>query len=146
MKKAMIFATFMLSTLAWAGVQQPAAGQSGAPAGAPGASQGQSSSMPDTSAAPGAAGQSTSPEATPQASGAPAAGGAITEGCLGGSSPNFTLTDASGKSFKLNLPANADGSKLSAHVGESVQVMGDVKADSIAVSKVGKGNGTCPAK
>jgi uncharacterized protein YdeI (BOF family) len=73
----------------------------------------------------------------------------ITEGCLGGSNPNFTITDEAGKTYKLNLPANADASTLTPHVGESVQVMGDVKdagtPRAIDVSRIGKGTGTCPS-
>ena len=138
MKKSLFLAIFMLTALVWAGAQQPSMPpSSGAQAGAPG-------SAPPQSAAPGAAGQSA-PEATPQ-SGASGQAGNITEGCLGGTSPNFTLTDSAGKTYKLNLPPNADGSKLAPHVGESVQVMGDVTSNSINVSKVGKGTGTCPAK
>ena len=75
----------------------------------------------------------------------------ITEGCLGGSNPNYTVTDTSGTVFKLNLPPNTDTSKLAPHVGESVQVQGDVKDAgkagnaSIDVQAIGRGTGNCPA-
>jgi hypothetical protein len=141
MKKSVIFAVLMLSALVYAGAQQPNGmpSQSGAQATSPNPSQ-------SPSTMPGAAQQNT-PDATPQAgTSAPAAGGAITEGCLGGSNPNFTLTDSKGTAYKLVLPAGADGSKLTPHVGESIQVLGDVSSSSITVSKVGKGNGTCPGK
>ncbi len=145
MRKTMCLATFVLSAMVFAGAQQPsgapgsgAPGQSGPQATSPSAGPGQSSGAPGT---PGAAG----PQATPQAGGA-AANAPITEGCLGGTSPNFTLTDTGGKTYKLTLPANADGSKLTPHIGESVQVMGQVSGSSINVSQIGKGTGTCPGK
>jgi hypothetical protein len=79
----------------------------------------------------------------------PAASSPVTEGCLGGSNPNFTITDSSGNSYKLNIPPSADTSKLAAHVGESVNVAGNVngagKAQSIDVTGIGRGTGTCPA-
>ena len=75
----------------------------------------------------------------------------ITEGCLGGSNPNYTVTDNNGTVYKLNLPPNTDTSKLAPHVGESVQVQGDVKDAgkpgnaSIDVQAIGRGTGSCPA-
>jgi hypothetical protein len=147
MKKSVFLAIFMtLSALVLAGAQQPngTPAQSGAQAASPN-SQMPGSGQPQ-SATPGGAEQ-----AGPQA-GAPgqAVNAPVTEGCLGGSSPNFTITDSAGKTYKLILPPNADGSRLAPHVGESVQVMGDVKqaggSNAIDVSKIGKGAGTCPGK
>jgi len=75
----------------------------------------------------------------------------ITEGCLGGSDPNYTITDNNGTVYKLNMPPNVDTSKLAPHVGESVQVQGDVKDAgksgnaSIDVQAIGRGTGSCPA-
>jgi hypothetical protein len=75
----------------------------------------------------------------------------ITEGCLGGTNPNYTVTDTNGTVYKLNLPPNTDTSKLAPHVGESVQVQGDVKDAgktgnaSIDVQAIGRGAGSCPA-
>jgi hypothetical protein len=63
---------------------------------------------------------------------------------LGGTDPNYTITDKAGTTYKLNIPSTADTSKLSSHVGESVQVMGDVKSSSINVQGIGKGTGKCP--
>lgn len=142
MKKHMILAGLMLSMAVWAGAQQPSSmpSQSGAQATTP------SAGVPQAGA-PGA--DTTAPQAAPQSSATSAgagANGAITEGCLGGSNPNFTLTDKGGKSYSLVLPQGADGAKLTPHVGESIQVMGDVTGSSINVSKVGKGNGTCAGK
>jgi hypothetical protein len=144
MKKSMFLAVFMLSALVWAGAQQPNSmpAQNDAPT--------SPSSAQPQSAMPGGADQNA-PQANPQAGASGQAMNApITEGCLGGSNPNFTITDSGGKTYKLNLPPNADGSRLAPHVGESVQVMGDIKqaggSNSIDVSKVGKGSGTCPGK
>jgi hypothetical protein len=82
----------------------------------------------------------------------PPANAPITEGCLGGSNPNFTITDKAGTTYKLNIPAGADTSVLTPHVGESVQVMGQItngggasKASSIDVSKIGRGTMNCQA-
>src|SRR5574342_624839 len=46
------------------------------------------------------------------------------EGCLGGTDPNFTVTDKGGTVYRLQIPQAADTSVLSRHVGESVQVEG----------------------
>ena len=75
----------------------------------------------------------------------------VTEGCLGGSNPNFIMTDKAGITYKLNFPPNADASKLAQHVGESVQVAGNVKDTdkagnaSIDVQGIRRGTGQCPA-
>jgi Protein of unknown function (DUF5818) len=50
-----------------------------------------------------------------------AAGGQSVEGCVSGSAGNYTLTDASGKTYQLA----GDTSKLSDHVGHQVRVTGD---------------------
>ncbi len=117
MKKISVVTLFVLATLLWAVAQKPG----------------------------------SSRQATSVSSQAPNAGQAphspITEGCLGGSNPNFTITDKAGTTYKLNLPPNADASALTPHVGESVQVMGDVNrsGNTIDASRIGKGTGTCPA-
>jgi hypothetical protein len=68
---------------------------------------------------------------------------------LGGHDPNYTITDKAGTTYKLNMPPNADTSKLAQHVGESVNVAGSVKgsgsSSAIDVHGIGKGSGTCPA-
>ena len=74
----------------------------------------------------------------------------VTEGCLGGSEPNYTITDKAGTTYRLNIPPNADTSKLAQHVGEPVQVAGNVKDAgnagnaSIDVQRIGAGMGKCP--
>ena len=143
MKKTLVMTLFMLATLAWAAAQQPGSapepnsGQTASPSSqAPGATQ----TQPST---PGSAGQAGSQG---QPSNAP-----VTEGCLGGSDPNYTIKDKTGTAYKLNMPPNADTSKLASHVGESVQVQGDVKDTgkpgnaSIDVQAIGRGTGNCPA-
>ena len=136
MKSIFVMTLFMLAMSAWAAGQQPGSapdrnsGQTTSPSQAPGTTQ----TQPST---PGGAGQG-------QASSVP-----ITEGCLGGSAPNYTIKDKTGTAYKLNMPPNADTSKLASHVGESVQVQGDVKDTgtpnaSIDVHAIGRGTGTCP--
>jgi len=140
MKNMLAITLLMLATLVWAVAQQPgsaaerSSGQATSPSSqAPGATQPQPST-------PGSADRSA-----PQASNAP-----VTEGCLGGSDPNYTLTDKANITYKLNIPTNADTSKLSSHVGESVQVAGDVKDagktgnPTIDVQGIGRGTGKCP--
>jgi hypothetical protein len=142
MKRILMLTACVLAMMAWAVAQQsgskPADSGQAAPPSSAGAAQSQSTA-PD---APSAAGQSGAPSQG-QASNAP-----ITEGCLGGSSSNFTITDKAGKTYKLNIPADADASPLASHVGESILVLGTVKdaggSPSIDVEKVGRGSGTCP--
>ena len=79
----------------------------------------------------------------------PAVNAPVTEGCLGGSDPIFTLTDKAGTTYKLNIPPTADTSKLGQHVGEPVAVAGNVSSSkagnpSIDVQGIGRGTGTCP--
>jgi hypothetical protein len=141
MKKMLMVTVFMLAALAWA-AQQPGATQ-------PGGGQTASPSSQVPSANPGSVDQNAPPTGA-QAGGLQQPSNApIKEGCLGGSSPNFTITDSAGTTYKLNLPPGADGSVLTSHVGESVQVMGAVKqsggTSSIDASKIGRGTGKCPA-
>jgi hypothetical protein len=137
MKNILVITLFMLATLAWAAAQQPGS--------SPEPSSGQTTSPSSQAPSPGQS-QPSTPGSPDQASNAP-----ITEGCLGGSDPNYTITDKTGTAYKLNLPANANTSSLAAHVGESVRVKGDVKDSgtvgnaSIAVQAIGRGAGNCPA-
>jgi hypothetical protein len=112
-------------------------------------------------------GQATSPSSP---SAMPMAAGEITEGCLGGSNPNYTVTDKAGTVYQLQIPKGADASPLDKHIGESVQVQGTkndsgsksgsasdssaaasssqssaASAHSIQVSRIGRGTSTCPA-
>ena len=143
MKNMLVMTLFMLATLAWAAAQQPGS----APERNSGQTTSPSSQAPDaTQTQPSTPGSADQPAPPPQGSNA-----TVTVGCLGGSAPNYTLTDKTGTAYKLNMPANADTTKLASHVGESVQVKGDVKdADkpgsaSIEVQGIGRGTGNCPA-
>ena len=147
MKRILVLTAFMLAMLAWAAAQQ-SGGKPGSndqnmpPSSSPGASQ----TQPTT---PGTAGQNT-PDTTGQTGAAgqnEAANAPITQGCLGGSASSYTLTDKAGKSYKLNIPANADASALASHIGESVLVLGPVNnaggSPSIDVEKIARGTGSC---
>ena len=123
--------------------QQPSGGQTTSPSSpqtpSPSSPQTTSPNPPQTGAEPGAQSQPQNLQ--------------ITEGCLAGSNPNFTITDKAGTTYKLNFSPNQNPSVLTAHVGESVQVAGQVsdaaggagKGSSIDVQKIGKGTGSCPA-
>lgn len=164
-KKLMLMAVLCLSA-AWLMAQAPTS--SGAPAG----SSGQST----TQSAP--AGQPASPGAQSGAAGQSAPGAvagegsdmAIVHGCLGGSNPNYTLTDTKGTTYKLVTPPAADVSVLAKHIGEPIAVMGKVNdagassgssakptasasgvsgaassQPNIQVARIGRGSGNCPA-
>jgi hypothetical protein len=141
MKKILMTCLFMLATLAWAAAQQAGettpggSGQTTSPSAQTGATQ-----APPATA--GSAGQDDGQ------AGMPGASPTVTEGCLGGSVPNYTVTAKNGTSYKLNIPPAADSSKLAEHVGESIEVAGNVNdgsSPSIDVRGIGKGTGTCPA-
>ena len=143
MKKTLVVSLFMLATLAWAAAQQPSTTMpgSGAQTTAPSAQSGATQAPPPTA---GTAGQDAGASGAQGGMMSPT----VTEGCLGGSSPNYTITAASGTTYKLNIPPNADTSKLAAHVGESVDVAGNVNSGgspSIDVRGIGRGTGPCPA-
>jgi len=145
MKKMLVITLFMLATLAWAAAQQPgsmpgrSSGQATSPSSqVPDASQSQPSMPPGADQEPGQSGMQAGPQSR-------AATPPITEGCLSGSNPNFTITDSAGTTYKLNIPPNADTSKLASHIGESVNVAGNVNGSSIDVQGIGRGTGTCPA-
>jgi hypothetical protein len=64
--------------------------------------------------------QPSAPDASQTAATAADKAGHSVEGCVGGTSGAYTLTDASGKTYQLA----GDTSKLGAHVGHSVQIWG----------------------
>lgn len=70
----------------------------------------------------------TSPNTSGQSSQTSAGGETTVQGCLSGSSGNFTLTDKDGMAYQLT----GDTAKLSEHVGHEVKVTGT--ADSSAAS------------
>jgi hypothetical protein len=141
-KNIFVMTLFSLAMLAWAAAQQAGS--------APDSKSGQTPSP--TSQARGAT--QTQPSkpgsADPAGSRGQEAQAPLTEGCLGGSTPNYTITDNNGTVYKLNMPPNTDTSKLAPHVGESVEVQGDVRdggkpGASIDVQGIGPGTGKCPA-
>ncbi len=161
----LILVVLVFAVCAVAGQQSPQA-QTG-----PANNSGQSttpdaSSSSGQSTTPGASsssGQAATPGASSSDQGTAAANSRIIEGCLGGSSPNFTVTNTSGTVYRLDIPQSADASVLTSHVGESVQVLGVVNDNgsssaassgstsssanqhSIQVSKIGRGTSACSA-
>ncbi len=108
-------------------------------------------SSPDSqSTAPG---QATSPAAPSSGATAPAGDSKIIEGCLGGSAPNFTVTDKAGTKYNLDIPKDADTAPLTAHLGQAVKVKGAVSGDkasagaspTIQVEQMARGTSSCPA-
>lgn len=64
------------------------------------------------------------PPASSQGTTQSPAGQNSVQGCLGGSGNNFTVTDKTGTSYQLQLPAGANASALKPHIGEEVRVEG----------------------
>lgn len=145
MQRITVLGLFILATLSWAPAQQPG----NVPQGSSGQATSPRTQSPDTTQSqpsqPGATSQNV-PQDGSQGEIAP-----VTEGCLGGSNPNYTITDTTGTTYKLNVPPGADVSPLQAHIGEPVAVMGAVNKRtsanqaSIDVNKIGRGRGPCPA-
>ncbi len=154
MKRLLVLTAFVLATLTWASAQSssPQSGSQGSSTATQSTSQGSQGTSPGSQAgtssaqtpSSGAAGQTGAQSSPTGAGSAP-----ITQGCLGGSKGAYTITDAAGKSYKLNIPATADSTPLGSHIGESVMVMGNVNnsgSPSIDVQQIGRGTGTCPGK
>ena len=84
----------------------------------------------------------TTPNSTPtsssQTSSATASGEITVQGCLSGSSGNYTISDKNGTSYQLT----GDTAKLSEHVGHEVKVTGTSSAASAAPSDSGTATGT----
>ena len=153
MRKTLAVSIFVLATLTWSLAQNPGATPSAGqqpPSASPQAPDATQQTPPSAGAAQNPSQPSTQPGAQPQPQ-SQMPNAPITEGCLAGSNAGYTLTDKAGTTYKLNFPATANVSVLSAHVGESVKVLGDVTdagkegQSSINVSKIGRGTGTCPA-
>ncbi len=147
MRNILVMSLFMLATLAWAAAQQPgstSAGSSGQATSPGSQTPGASQSQPSTPGSAGESGQSGMPGGSQSQMAAPP----VTEGCLGGSNPNYTVTSSAGTTYKLNIPPNANASQLASHIGESVNVAGNVNntgnSPSIDVRGIGRGTGTCP--
>ena len=80
--------------------------------------------------APGPDNRPAAPSMDSSQAAQPSAAGNSIEGCLGGSAGNFTVTDRTGTTYPLQLPQNADTSKLSQHIGEEVRVTGTMSSGS----------------
>jgi len=65
-----------------------------------------------------------------QNSSATASGATTVQGCLSGSSGNFTLTDKNGNTYQLT----GDTAKLSEHVGHEIKVTGTTSSSASAAS------------
>jgi len=114
MRKLLLVLSVLLLGLSWAVAQSSTAGSqdSSGSSTSPGAAQ---------SGTSGSSGQSTGSMSNGGQSSRVGAGGQMTvEGCLSGSSGNFTLTDKNGTSYQLT----GDTAKLSEHVGHEVKVTG----------------------
>lgn len=98
------------------------------------------------------------PSANSPSAAAPMGGTDMVEGCLGGTNPNFTVTDKAGTTYQIVVPQGADASVLAKHIGESIQVQGSLDnpgsassaagsaagAHAIRASRIGRGSTTCP--
>lgn len=69
---------------------------------------------------PSTSGQATTDTTTQSSHSSTDAGSTTLQGCLGGSDGNYSLTDKTGTKYQLS----GDTSKMTAHVGHTVQVMG----------------------
>lgn len=116
MRKLMLLVSVLLLGACWAVAQD-----SSTPA-TSGSSQSSSTSQSGSASSQSSAGGQTSPEASSsgQTGSSNANGHAVVEGCLSGSSGNFTLTAKNGTTYQLT----GDTAKLSEHVGHEVKITG----------------------
>lgn len=134
MRKMLFVIMIVLLSVAWVAAQQgdSASGQSSQSRPDQPGAQSSSPSIPANNG-----GQATSPAAppvAPSADQAPMGNSQMIEGCLGGTAPDFTVTDQAGMVYKLDIPKDADTSQLTAHLGESVRVRGTVAGAGAAKS------------
>ena len=125
MRKTLLSTLILLALSAWVVAQQAPSSQA-PPSSSQGTSQPSTSQAPNSQASP-SAGQ-TSPNAGQGES--PSSAGQSVQGCLGGSGNDFTVTDKTGTSYQLQLPAGADASNLKPHIGEEVRVEGATSSGS----------------
>jgi len=119
MRKTLLFTLILLALSAWVVAQQEPSSQA-PPSSSQGTTQSSSGQAPNTQSSPNAnQGEAQSP-----------AGQNGVQGCLGGSGNDFTVTDKSGTSYQLQLPAGADASNLKPHIGEEVRVEGSTSGGS----------------
>ncbi len=130
MRKTLLVTFVFFVVAAWAVAQQ---GNTQTPGGS---SQAPSTSSPNQEAAPQAPSTSNpSQEAAPQnpstsnpsQPATPQSGPESTiEGCLGGTTGNYSLTDKTGTTYKVQLPEKTDPSILQKYVGQEVAIKGSV--------------------
>lgn len=131
MRKTLILILMVLVSVAWVAAQQPES-RSGAPDNPQQTGPATNSDRPMPPAAD-QSGQASQPSSSASSS-TQSSSGQVIEGCLGGSAPDFTVTDKAGTVYKLDIPKDADASQLSSHVGESVKVRGSVMSASSSAS------------
>lgn len=136
MRKTLLFTLILFALSAWVVAQQAPSSQA-PPSSGQGTSQPSTSQAPDTQASPSAGQSSPSAGQTSPSAGqgdSQASAGQSVQGCLGGSGNSFTVTDKTGTSYQLQLPAGADASNLKPHIGEEVRVEGSTSGGSGANS------------
>lgn len=112
MRKLSLVAAIVLLSSAWVLAQS----------GTSPSDQNPSSTSPSQTSPSSTSPSSQQPAQQPDTSSQSSSASASTvEGCVGGSAGNFTLTDASGKTYQLS----GDTSKLADHVGHQVRITGD---------------------
>lgn len=140
MRKTLLFTLILLALSAWVVAQQEPSSQA-PPSSSQGTSQSSPGQAPNTQSSPSAnpgeaqssPGQAPNTQSSPNANQGEAqssAGQNGVQGCLGGSGNDFTVTDKSGTSYQLQLPAGADASNLKPHIGEEVRVEGSTSGGS----------------
>lgn len=110
MRKLMLLISILFLGLSWAAAQ--------------------SSGSQDPSSSPGATQSGTSSSSGQSTTSRTGAGQMTVEGCLSGSSGNFTLTDKNGTSYQLT----GDTAKLTEHVGHEVKITGTAGSAGAAAS------------
>jgi hypothetical protein len=116
MRQVLLLLSVLLLGACWAAAQDSSSQNSSSPAN-PSSSQSSAGSTQTGSASS----QNSSASASSGQTGSTNANGQTTvEGCLSGSSGNYTLSDKSGNSYQLT----GDTAKLSEHVGHEVKVTG----------------------
>lgn len=149
MRKLSLIAAILLLSSAWV------LAQSGT---SPSSDQNPSSTSPSQTSPSQTSPSSTQPAQQPDTSATSSAAANTVEGCVGGSAGNYTLTDASGKTYQLS----GDTSKLADHVGHQVRITGDegggaagaaagaasgaAGSSTINVKKVKMISSSCPSK
>jgi len=113
----------------------------------------QNSTPPSSDQNPSTSAPSSAQQPAQQPDTSQTATGQSFEGCVGGSAGNYTLTDATGKTYQLA----GDTSKLGDHVGHQVRITGDESggagaaaaaggSSTITVKKVKLLSSSCPNK